>query len=130
MDPAFAAIGARLSGVLDETQKVTLAGFRLLDPHGVVIAGRGDVGMSLAGIAEVSASGGYEKQMVVQPKPDAMLAASVTFRELAEVVAENVENAGGGAVQIGGEQIVIRAESRVENLEQIAKLPVKFRGLA
>ena len=56
MDPAFAAIGARLSGVLDETQKVTLAGFRLLDPHGVVIAGRGDVGMSLAGIAEVSAA--------------------------------------------------------------------------
>ncbi|TGT59764.1 two-component sensor histidine kinase, partial [bacterium M00.F.Ca.ET.159.01.1.1] len=46
-DPAFAAIGARLDGILDETQKTTLAGFRLLDPHGVVIAGGGEVGQSL-----------------------------------------------------------------------------------
>ncbi|WP_136616101.1 MULTISPECIES: sensor histidine kinase [Mesorhizobium] len=52
-DPAFAAIGTRLSGILDATQKTTLAGFRLLDPRGVVIAGRGEVGQSLAGIEEV-----------------------------------------------------------------------------
>ncbi|MBZ9675271.1 sensor histidine kinase [Mesorhizobium sp. ES1-1] len=52
-DPAFAAIGARLSGALDATQKTTLAGFRLLDPRGVVIAGRGEVGQSLGGVEEV-----------------------------------------------------------------------------
>ncbi|WP_413468347.1 ATP-binding protein [Mesorhizobium sp. B1-1-8] len=52
-DPAFAAIGARLSGMLDATQKTTLAGFRLLDPHGVVIAGRAEVGQSLANVEEV-----------------------------------------------------------------------------
>ncbi|WP_214473937.1 HAMP domain-containing sensor histidine kinase [Mesorhizobium sp. dw_380] len=55
-DPAFAAIGARLSGVLDATQKTTLAGFRLLDPRGVVIAGRGEVGQSLAEVEEVRAA--------------------------------------------------------------------------
>lgn len=53
IDPAFAAIGARLSGILDATQKTTLAGFRLLDPTGVVIAGRAEVGQSLADVAEV-----------------------------------------------------------------------------
>ncbi|TGS89868.1 two-component sensor histidine kinase, partial [Mesorhizobium sp. M2D.F.Ca.ET.178.01.1.1] len=47
-DPAFAAIGAGLSGILAETQKTTLAGFRLLDPRGVVIAGREEIGQSLA----------------------------------------------------------------------------------
>lgn len=52
-DPAFAAIGARLSGILDATQKTTLAGFRLLDPRGVVIAGRGEVGQSFADVEEV-----------------------------------------------------------------------------
>ncbi|WP_407067734.1 ATP-binding protein [Mesorhizobium sp. CU2] len=52
-DPAFAAIGARLDGILDETQKTTLAGFRLLDPHGVVIAGGGEVGQSLGAVEEV-----------------------------------------------------------------------------
>ncbi|QKC81002.1 ATP-binding protein [Mesorhizobium sp. NZP2077] len=55
-DPAFAAIGTRLSGILDATQKTTLAGFRLLDPRGVVIAGRGDVGQSLGEVEEVRAA--------------------------------------------------------------------------
>jgi signal transduction histidine kinase len=35
------------------TQNVTLAGFRLLDPNGVVIAGREEIGMSLAHLEEV-----------------------------------------------------------------------------
>ncbi len=55
-DPAFAAIGARLSGILTETQKTTLAGFRLLDPRGVVIAGREEVGQSLGDVGEVRAA--------------------------------------------------------------------------
>lgn len=53
VDPAFAAIGARLAGILDATQKTTLAGFRLLDPRGVVIAGRDEIGQSLAEVEEV-----------------------------------------------------------------------------
>jgi signal transduction histidine kinase len=53
IDPAFMAVGARLSGILDATQKTTLAGFRLLDPKGVVIAGHGEVGLSLGDVSEV-----------------------------------------------------------------------------
>jgi signal transduction histidine kinase len=53
-DPAFAALGARMMPDLAATQKVTLAGFRLLDPHGVVIAGREEIGLSLAHLEEVS----------------------------------------------------------------------------
>ena len=53
-DPAYIAIGERLWPVVRETQKVTLAGFRILDPHGVVIAGRDEMGKSLAHIEEVA----------------------------------------------------------------------------
>ena len=52
-DPAFAALGARMMPDLIATQYVTLAGFRLLDPNGVVIAGRDEVGLSLAHLDEV-----------------------------------------------------------------------------
>jgi two-component system, OmpR family, sensor histidine kinase CreC len=55
-DPAYLEIGARLMPIIVETQKVTLAGFRILDPHGVVIAGRDEVGQSLAHIDEVAAA--------------------------------------------------------------------------
>ena len=52
-DPAFVALGARMMPDLIATQYVTLAGFRLLDPNGVVIAGRDEVGLSLAHLGEV-----------------------------------------------------------------------------
>ncbi|KJC40758.1 histidine kinase [Bradyrhizobium sp. LTSP885] len=53
-DQAYIEIGARLTPIIRETQKVTLAGFRILDPQGVVIAGRQEVGQSLAHIEEVA----------------------------------------------------------------------------
>ena len=53
-DQAYIEIGARLTPIIRETQKVTLAGFRILDPQGVVIAGRQEVGQSLAHIEEVT----------------------------------------------------------------------------
>jgi len=53
-DPAFVALGARMMPDLAATQYATLAGFRLLDPNGVVIAGREEVGLSLAHLDEVA----------------------------------------------------------------------------
>lgn len=53
-DPAFQALGQRVAPDLAATQAMTLAGFRLLDPAGTVIAGRGEVGLSLAQVEEVS----------------------------------------------------------------------------
>jgi two-component system sensor histidine kinase CreC len=55
-DAAYLAVGARLMPIILETQKVTLAGFRILDPQGVVIAGRDELGQSLAHIDEVAAA--------------------------------------------------------------------------
>jgi cobalt-zinc-cadmium resistance protein CzcA len=81
---------------------------------------------SSPGIAEVNTSGGYEKQIVVLPQPARMMSAGISFDELANVVAENVENAGGGIVQKGGEQITIRSVGRVQTLEDIANLPIRF----
>jgi len=83
---------------------------------------------SVPGIAEVNTSGGYEKQVVVMPDPERMMSSGITFAEIADIVAENVENEGGGAVQMGGEQIIIRAAGRVKSVGEIADLPIKFRS--
>lgn len=40
--------------ILQDTQLITLSGIRVLDPNGVVIAGREEVGMSLAHIPEIA----------------------------------------------------------------------------
>lgn len=54
--PQFVAIGDRLDPLLEAAQKTTLAGFRVTDPHGTVIAGRNEKGLSLAHIDEVKAA--------------------------------------------------------------------------
>ena len=81
---------------------------------------------TVPGIAEINGTGGYERQFVVQPKPEALERVGMTFSELAEIIGANVENAGGGIISRGGEQLTIRAVSRVNTVEDLANLPIKF----
>src|SRR6266540_101047 len=81
---------------------------------------------TIPGIAEINESGGYEKQFVIQPKPDALTQVNMTFSELADLVAQNAENSGGGIISRGGEQLTIRAVSRVTDEAEIENLPLKF----
>jgi len=83
---------------------------------------------TVPGIAEINETGGYEKQFIIQPKPETLMAMNLTFSELADLIGQNVENAGGGIINRGGEQLTIRAVSRVQTVEDIANLPVKFAG--
>ncbi len=80
------------------------------------------------GVAEVNTSGGYERQIVIHPDPARLAAAGLSLDLLAEIVEQNTHNAGGGYVEIGGEQLIVRAASRVTNMDEIAKLPLKFAG--
>ena len=85
---------------------------------------------TVPGIDEINGTGGYQKQYVIQPKPEALIERNLTFSELAALVAQNVENAGGGIINRQGQQFTIRAISRVETIEDIANLPLKFGASA
>jgi len=56
VDAKYLEIATRLRPIVDETQKATLGGFRILDPHGTVIVGREETGLSLAHLEEVAAA--------------------------------------------------------------------------
>jgi heavy metal efflux system protein len=83
---------------------------------------------TVPGVAEVNAYGGYVKQIVVQPHTARLRDAGLTVNDLAKIVSENVENAGGGIVNAGNDQLVIRGVGRVSSPQEIAELPVKFAG--
>ncbi|MDR0533763.1 MAG: CusA/CzcA family heavy metal efflux RND transporter [Verrucomicrobiales bacterium] len=83
---------------------------------------------AVAGIAEISTSGGYEKQIVVSPQPEKLSSAGIGFEDIADVIAKNVTNAGGGIIQVGGEQVSIRTDGRVQTAEEIGNLPVRFHA--
>lgn len=81
-----------------------------------------------SGVAEVNTSGGYQKQIVIQPDPARLAARGLSLDRLAGIVEQNTRNAGGGYIEIGGEQLIVRATSRVETIEQILSIPLKFAG--
>lgn len=83
---------------------------------------------STQGLAEVNAIGGYEKQIVIAPDPAKLSAAGVSFSQLAEVVRNSTDNAGGGVLEMGGEAVVVRADTRAKTAEDLSGLPVKFAG--
>jgi heavy metal efflux system protein len=85
---------------------------------------------STPGLAEVNSSGGFEKQIVIQPNPDKLKSVGMSFSEIAASIGENVENAGGSVIQLGGEQVAVRAAGRVQSIEDIERLPLKFGARA
>lgn len=80
------------------------------------------------GLAEVNTSGGYERQIVIHPDPARLASMGLSPDLLAEIVEQNSRNAGGGIIEIGSEQLVVRAASRVTSIEDIANIPLKFGG--
>jgi two-component system, OmpR family, sensor histidine kinase CreC len=54
IDPGLQRIGTDVYAIARKAQEVTLAGFRIIDPRGVVIAGSEEVGRSLAHVEEVA----------------------------------------------------------------------------
>jgi len=83
---------------------------------------------STPGLAEVNTSGGYKREIVVMPHLDKLVSVGMTVNELADTVAENTANVGGGLIEIGGEQVVIRANSRIVTVAEISGIPLKFGG--
>jgi heavy metal efflux system protein len=83
---------------------------------------------TVPGIADINESGGYERQFVIQPRPEDLERTGMTFSDLADVITANVENAGGGIISRGGNQLSIRAVTRANTIQDISNLPVKFAG--
>lgn len=73
--PLYLRAAAALDPILERTQRATLAGFRVLDFRGTVIAGGDDVGLSYAHLPEVQAAldGQYRsvlrERQVRRPQP-------------------------------------------------------------
>jgi hypothetical protein len=82
-DDLALAIGARLTPILLEAQRTTLAGVRLLDFQGIITGGRDDIGKSLAHIPEVQEaragrySSAIRERIIHRPAPRSLRSAGV-----------------------------------------------------
>ena len=83
---------------------------------------------SVAGVAEVNSFGGYEKQYQVLVRPEALVQFNLTLQQVLDAVAANNQNAGGGYITKGAEQLVIRGVGQVQDMDQIRGIVVTSQG--
>jgi len=82
---------------------------------------------TVPGVADVNALGGYVRSFEVNPDPESMAARRVGLLELADAVQANNRNDGAGRMNIGEEALLVRAEGRIQNEEDLAEVVVARR---
>ena len=83
---------------------------------------------SVPGVAGVDAIGGYEKQYHVQPDPGRLTALDLSFADVARALAANNATQGARYLEENGESYVVRAEGRLETMDDIATVVIATRG--
>jgi cobalt-zinc-cadmium resistance protein CzcA len=77
------------------------------------------------GVTEVNTIGGFEKQFHIQPDIKKMYSLGITFHDIAEAIARNNSNEGGGYVQQSSQQFLVQANGLLKTIADIEQVPVK-----
>jgi cobalt-zinc-cadmium resistance protein CzcA len=84
--------------------------------------------MRVEGVADVVSYGGLVREIQVRPDPVVMASKGLTMNDLEAALHAASENASGGIVERGPEQLVIRSEGIFRDLEDIRSISVGTRG--
>jgi len=76
-------------------------------------------------VADVDAIGGYEKQYHVLPDPAALQGHGLTLHDVVEALEKNNLSLGAGFVERHGEAALVRADSRLRGVADIARVVLK-----
>lgn len=79
---------------------------------------------TVPGVADVNVLGGYVRAFEVVPDPVRMAARGIDVLDLEEAIARNNRNDGAGRLPEGEETLLVRAEGRIESLEDLAQIVV------
>ncbi len=82
---------------------------------------------SVPGVVEVNAFGGEVKTYEVQLDPARLTALNISLGDVFEAIERNNANAGGAYIQQSGEQLLIRGEGLIANLEDVRHIVVANR---
>ncbi|MGL5360778.1 MAG: efflux RND transporter permease subunit [Shewanella sp.] len=80
---------------------------------------------TVPGVADVNILGGYAKSYSISPNPAAMAAAGVSFAALQQAIIDNNHNEGAGKLTIGTDTIIVRAEGRIDDIDELKQLVIK-----
>jgi cobalt-zinc-cadmium resistance protein CzcA len=82
---------------------------------------------TVPGTAEINGWGGHEKQYQVLIEPERLLRYGITFEQVVGALEANNLNVGGGALNIGGQMLLIHGSGRTGTVAQIRAVPIIAR---
>ena len=83
---------------------------------------------TVPGIAGADAIGGYVKQYQIAPDPAKSIAYGISFADIVRAVEANNASRGANYVERNGENYVVRAAGRIEDISEIGEIVVATRG--
>jgi cobalt-zinc-cadmium resistance protein CzcA len=83
---------------------------------------------SVPNVVDVSSFGGPTKEYQVRVDPDKLIAYGLSLSDLEQQLANNNVNAGGSFIQVGLQQINVRAVGLVSNVRDIEDTVIKARN--
>jgi len=78
----------------------------------------------IAGVADLDTNGGLLKQVHVNFFPDRLKEYGLSMEQLAVKLESLGESFGGGYIQKGGMQVIVRATGKLDSLDSIANVPL------
>jgi cobalt-zinc-cadmium resistance protein CzcA len=81
--------------------------------------------LTVAGIAEINSSGGYEKVFQIKPDIAQMQRYGISFDALRSAINKVNRNVGGGIVQQTGEQFLVQGIGLFKGTGDISNIPIK-----
>ena len=83
--------------------------------------------LRVQGVADVVSYGGLVREIHVQPSPAKLAAYGLTIEDLETALKKASQNASGGVLERGAEQLVIRSQGLFRQLDDIAVVPLASR---
>lgn len=80
--------------------------------------------LTVSGVVEVNAIGGFAKQYHILPDPEKLNAFKISLNALMEAVSQNNNNVGAGYIERNGEQYLVRSPGQVGGVEDLLNIPV------
>ncbi len=84
--------------------------------------------LSVPGVSQVIPIGGSVRQVQVQLRPEAMAGRDVTWEEVANALRHGNGNASGGFYEKNGQEWLLRAVGRAQDVEDVRQTVVAVRG--
>ncbi|MBH9552720.1 efflux RND transporter permease subunit [Inhella gelatinilytica] len=85
---------------------------------------------ALPNVAEVATVGGMVRQTQVVLNPVRMAALGVSHEQAIEALRQSNQETGGGVLELGETELMVRASGYLKNLDEVRGIPIKLAGRA